>query len=1496
MAFEPNVGQADASVRFIGRGRGLTVLLKRNEIAVRVSKPTSGRAGVVALRLAGEREFKWAGREKLRGETNYLIGDDSRRWRTQVPHFERVDAPDAARGVGIAMYGNDEGVEYDLRLAPGGNASALRLDVSGAEGMRLENDGSLLLRAGKARLRMKKPEIYEEWPGRYTPPRRHVEGGYAIEADGSIGFRVGAHDSNATLVVDPSLSIAYATFLGGSGTDTATSLAVDASGKVYVGGTTTSAATFAEPPSRRLGPADGPVEFFVAKIDPSVSGANSLVYLTILGGSGVQAGGIIAVDHSGNVAITGTTTATDYPVTDASQPTSALASGQGNDVVVSEIDPTGSNLLFSTLFGGSGTESQNAAGGIAVDSVGNVYIASDTHTTSIDSASADLPVTSGAFQTAWDLMPDDGFLAIFQPPAQPGGAPVLKYCTYLGTNSSGGPNIGGIAVDAAGNAYIAGSTSNSANGFPTKNAFQTAYGGGASDAFLMRITPGGSGAQDLVYATLLGGSGADNALAVTVDSATPANAYVTGTTQSPDFPTNGAAAAYQTSLHANAASNAFLAVVAQNALSGIASLNYSTYLGGSHADSGQGVAVTAQNSVYVAGTAGSWDMPWHDNLQPFNGAADAFVAKFDPTSPGAASLIYVTPLGGTSPPGGAASAAGDAVAADPSGHVYVAGTTTSADFPTAVTTQSNVNGFQQICASCQQAPAAADAFVAEIVESAAQMPSVFFNFGAISFPAASVGTVNAPQPVAVLNGGEAPLTISDIEVTGANAGDFSLSGQSACFGQAINPWRGPGTPPGCSFEVGFTPSAVGPEAAVVTVSDNAPGSPHVLELRGVGNGPLASLSPASLNFGNQPENSHSQGLIVTLSNEGNEPLTLANYAVAGPNVKEFTPVQVAGTTACQAGSTFAQGNSCVLQIVFTPDAAQPFQAEIDFFDNSEGVANAKQVLPLSGTGTLPAPIANLSASSLDFGNQPAGSTSGPQSVTLTNAGSAAINITGISIAGSNPAEFAFAPAGTTCPAGGGTLSIGANCTVAVQFSPASGGRKTASINFADNAAGSPQQVALSGTATAPPSLQVSPASLAFASQSEGTVGASQTVTISNTGTSAAGISGITVTGATASDFAPGTPCAPSLATGKSCQMTVSFSPAVSAPPGSRSATLNIPGGNPATVALSGTATQAAIALPASFGFAPQLAGASGVAQPLIVTNSSSGPLAGALTVTSITKTGTNAGDFVLSTDTCTGASTPPGATCAIQVAFKPIQAATCGASQGARSAMLVLADNAPGSPHSIPLSGAASDFCIDTAPGQGVSAPITAGQSATFMLEIDSSAGFTGSATLSCAGAPPPGGVPPGAALLGACVVNTTPATTPPTVQISPGNPGQFQVVVTSTAGGALVMQRPGRRQWPGAKRFPWIAAIWIAIFAAWGIAMWMSTTRSAGKLAQAAMLLLALSVAMAACGGGDSGLPAAPPPGPPPLVTYKMDVTATVTVPGQPDVIRDYRWDLTIQ
>ncbi len=411
VTFEPNVGQVDGRVQFVGRGKGLTVLLNRKEIAVRVAKSASTQSGSLLLRVAGSTGFRWKGESRLRTESNYFVGNDPKKWHTSVPHFSRAVTASAAPGISMAVYGNDDGVEYDLRVAPGRDVSKLRLTLTGAENLRVNAVGDLLMSVSGNEVRMKKPKVYQTprtgWQSsgsrrrkslgarrarKYSPhqtqrtrrirlgsaehkpkrpaspcspkpspgsetatarseipcigqtgahrqapakvQRKIIEGSYVIEADGSVGFLIGPHDLNATLVVDPSLSVAYGTFLGGSGTDIAASIALDASGKIYVGGTTTST-SFPAALANGLGAADGPAQFFVAKIDPTLTGAKSLLYLTFLGGTGTQAGGLIAVDSSGNVAITGTTTAVDFPqvpATPTSGPTAALQSGDGNGI------------------------------------------------------------------------------------------------------------------------------------------------------------------------------------------------------------------------------------------------------------------------------------------------------------------------------------------------------------------------------------------------------------------------------------------------------------------------------------------------------------------------------------------------------------------------------------------------------------------------------------------------------------------------------------------------------------------------------------------------------------------------------------------------------------------------------------------------------------------------------------------------------------------------------------------------------------------------------------------------------------------------------------------------------------------------------------------------------------------------------------------------------------------------------------------------------------
>jgi hypothetical protein len=1397
--------------------------------------------------------LQWRGQEKLAGETNYFVGNDPAKWRTHVPHFSRAVAQRALPGVDVVAYGNENALEYDLRVSPKTDARSLRLRISGADGLTVDESGNLVILAAGQKLFMQKPAMYEELAkgksgprdsSDLPPERRAVAGGYVIEPDGTVGFHIERQPASArfdlanfakhslnraakagTLVIDPTLSVSYSTFLGGAGEDIATGIAVDSSGKVYVSGTTTSATSFGEP-STKLGPGGGDSDYFVAKIDPTKSGVNSLVYLTFIGGSGDEEGARLAVDANGNAAIVGTTTSTDFPVTDGS--TRTTGPNATNDATITEVDPSGAHLVFSTIFGGNGAEATQGPGGIAIDSSRNVFVAMDTNSTN-------LTTTKGAFQTAYGGGISDGFLAIFQPNATPS----LQYCTYLGLNAQA--SVASVAVDSAvnvnafhaGNAFLAGFTSNPGT---SMDSFQNTYGGGPFDGFVMKITPAGKGASDLSYATFLGGASSDKALSIAVGANLPATAYVTGSTQSTNFPTNGTVAAFQTVLNPNpGATNAFLSVISQDANTGVTTLAYSSYLGGSQTDTGQGVWFTAVNQIYVAGTTTSFDFPRQNNFQPFNGDSDAFVALLDPTSPAGVSLIYSTPLGGTAALGLTAGSRGNAVAVDASGNVYVAGATTTADFPRTATPG---NGFQLLCASCQLSPAHNDAFVVGIASNAATSPSVSFNAANLNFGSQPVGVPNNVQlAVAIINTGDAPLSISSIGITGPNSADFSAVNTSACLASAISPGAF------CSFEMQFAPSVVGLEGATLSVTDGAPGSPQVLAIFGTGAGPLAAPSPLSVNFGNVPVGTSSPSQEITLMNTGNQPLQITDFNFSG-NIAQFS----LGQNTCTAPNMIAAGASCVMQVSFVPATVGTFNASLNVTDNSGNVAGAVQSIPMSGVGTTPAPLVVISPVALGFAAQSVGTTSALQSTTLTNQGSAALNISSIAVRGVDAGNFGIVQAGNNpCPANG-VVAAGANCTVSINFSPTSSGAENASLNFSDNASGSPQMVSLMGTGVAP-SITISATSLNFGLQGAGTTSAAQIITVSNAGSVTVGIAGIALTGTNSADFIETNNCPPSLGASSSCHIMVEFDPLASGPAG-RAASLSISDNapqSPQMVALSGTVVVAGVSLsPSSVNFGNQLVGVANTPVPITLTNTGQG----ALTVSSVSVSDTV--DFTPKNN-CT--AVPAGGNCTIQITFNPaapVAGAQCGSTTGAKNANLILTDNTASSPQTVALSGTATDFCPAPPAVGGNSITVTPGMTATYQLDVTSVGEFSGTVSLACAGSVPGG----------------TCMTSAPTVNVAANGQTPFQVSVTTGTSAASPDAR--RFRWP-----PWnwclLAAALFAIFVLAKLNHRANLNSSRALWNSPAFVCLVLfSLAMSACGGG-AGAGAVKTAN-----TYSLTVTAT--------------------
>jgi len=480
--------------------------------------------------------------------------------------------------------------------------------------------------------------------------------------------------------------------------------------------------------------------------------------------------------------------------------------------------------------------------------------------------------------------------------------------------------------------------------------------------------------------------------------------------------------------------------------------------------------------------------------------------------------------------------------------------------------------------------------------------------------------------------------------------------------------------------------------------------------------PQVLLSASSLNFKDETVGTTSPPLALLLSNVGQGNLSISSIVINGTTTPQF-----AETNNC--GTSVPPGASCTLNVTFTPTTADNQSAQLVITDNAVA---SPHTIPLLGLGAdLGAAQVLLSKSVLTFASQTENTTSASQSVSLSNPGTITVTITQVSLAGTNTADFSGV---NTC---GSSLAPGKTCTVSVSFQPSGVGPRAAQLLIADNASGSPQAITLNGigAANTNPVASVSPASLTFPSQTVKTTSALLPVTVSNTGSAALAVTGIGITGADSAEFAETDTCGNAVAAGATCTVNVSFTPAAV---GSRSAQLQMSdnaAGSPQVVALVGTgvavSTPAVTLTPAVLNFGDQNVGAASPTMAVTLDNTGSS----ALSISSIAISGTNAADFG-QTNTCT-ASLAAGASCSISVVFTPAQI-------GARSAQIVMTDNANGSPRQIPLSGAGisagtPNFAISAAPP---SASVTSGQSTSFTLSVDGSQGFSQPVQFVCSGLP----------------------------------------------------------------------------------------------------------------------------------------------------------------
>lgn len=527
----------------------------------------------------------------------------------------------------------------------------------------------------------------------------------------------------------------------------------------------------------------------------------------------------------------------------------------------------------------------------------------------------------------------------------------------------------------------------------------------------------------------------------------------------------------------------------------------------------------------------------------------------------------------------------------------------------------------------------------------------------------AIGNTSAAQSVTVSNTGTAPLTLSAISLS--NTADYLISGGDCTAGGTVAAGAS------CTVSVAFRPAAgaAGARSGTLNIAHNAAGSPGSVTLSGTATpapAPVALQSPSSLSYGSVNVGTAGSAQTVTLSNTGNAPLTLGTLSISSGT--EFT---INGGT-CAASGTVAAGSSCTISVGFTPSAAGARSANLIVTHNAAG---GQSTTSLSGTGVALTPVIGVSPTTLSF-SQTVATTSADQTVTVSNTGTAPLVISTLTLGGAQAAEFQIS-AGGTCSVGG-SVAVSSSCTIKLAFTPSATGARNASLTITHNASGSPSAVTLNGSGTAAPTPQISlnAATLTFASQVLGTTSASQSVTVSNSGSAALTFSGLTLTGTASGDFTRGGTCTPTgvLAVGASCTVTFNFTPAAA---GARSATLTLASdasNGSAVLSLSGTGAPVpapAVTLStASLAFGNQTVSVTSTARSVTLTNTGTA----ALGISGITATS----GFAVSHN-C-GTSLAATANCALSVTFTPT-------ALGAASGSVSVTSNAAGSPHAVSLSG-----------------------------------------------------------------------------------------------------------------------------------------------------------------------------------------------------------------
>jgi uncharacterized repeat protein (TIGR01451 family) len=781
-----------------------------------------------------------------------------------------------------------------------------------------------------------------------------------------------------------------------------------------------------------LGSSSSQNNAFVAKLNPS---GTALIYLTYLAGVGNAEAKGIAVDGAGSAYVTGFTSTGSFPTT-AGAFQAAPADGPGKPAgFVAKLKPDGSGLVYSTYLSGTGVDGNLPDEGhaIAVDSAGRAVVVGQA-------SSGDFPTTAGAF--------DPSGPGVFVTKFDAQGAKLL-YSTMLGQRDHIGD---GVALDSTGKIYVTGSAF---FGFPTTaSAYQGSVTGEGQGAFFAKLDPTASGAASLVYSTYLNGSKKTLGHAIAVDSA--GKVYLTGSTTSQDFPTRKGFQTVFGGFNQNTQSptgDAFV-VKMDPALSGDASLVYSSFLGGTGDEIGYGIAVDSAGKAVVTGSTFSTDFPSKAAFQPFLGNESAFVTRVDTAGTGANSLLYSTLLGGTN-----ASTQGHGIAADSSGNAYVAGFTSGQDFPTKSAPQPTNRG-------------GTDAFVMKISGAGGS---------------ANLSVTNNSSPDPVKQGANVTYTIV-VSNTGPNAAtgvvladtlDPAVTFVSATVAPATNAGgtltfklgtlqSGAHTQVQIVAQVGTPAPSQNPSIANTALVHSDLSDPVLTNNRAV---EVTAVKPSFVNLKiegttvpNPAVTAKDFTYKLTVTNAGPDPASSVVVAITLPSEVNFISAAPAPTTRVGQALTFtlpgtlAKNAKAVISIVVHPNIPTGFigtqvtveskEADTNKDDNKTFVDTAIVAPDTADVqATLigpesPAPVGNLTYKLVVRNNGPHGATG----VVVTDAFTAGTNIVSVTA----PSGVTTSKANGTVTCNVGNLLVGQTVTITIVINVPTDARITSDANVTAN--------------------------------------------------------------------------------------------------------------------------------------------------------------------------------------------------------------------------------------------------------------------------------------------------------------------------------------------------------------------------------------------------------------------------------------------------------------